>query len=78
MITDNQRLKPHFPPTEAFVGTTEGIWPIVIFESEAHAVHWLQDDNRRHLYKAKLVVEYECRVVVPETYIVDASTGERK
>ena len=59
-------------PAEMWFGNIAGQWPIYCWESDAHAMAWLRDrkaDERRVLWKAKVVAPVEYEAVIPKPYL---------
>jgi len=62
------------PPfaTVMWFGSVDGQWPIRCWEAEVHAMAWLrnaQPDERRHLWKARVVDPVEFEIVDPKPYL---------
>lgn len=59
-------------PEEMWFGNIAGQWPIHCWESEGHAMVWLcaaKPDERRVLWKAKIVAPVEYEAVNPKPYL---------
>jgi hypothetical protein len=54
----------HDVPEELIIGRTRGEWPIAVWESEVHALYWLeQRPDRRKLYRVRVEVLGELKHV---------------
>jgi len=59
-------------PEEMWFGNVVGQWPVHCWESEGHAMAWLASagvDERRRLWKAKVVDPVEFEAVNPKPYL---------
>jgi hypothetical protein len=63
------------PPTEVWLGKTDGQWPVHIFTAEAHAICWLREPpprERRRVWAARVVLGDELILMQPEPYLAPA------
>lgn len=59
-------------PEEMWFGNIRGQWPVYCWESESHAMFWLNDaksGEHRVLWKAKIVDPIEFEAVTPKPYL---------
>ena len=60
------------PPEQMWFGNIDGQWPIQCWEAEVHAMAWLRNakpNERRRLWKARVVDPVEFEAVNPEPYL---------
>jgi hypothetical protein len=62
-------------PEELILGLTRGEWPIQVWESATHAIHWVgQDPAKRRLWRVRVEVLAQLQYVPPG----EASLVERE
>lgn len=65
-------------PEEMWFGKIDGQWPIHCWEGESQARVWVDDakvDERRRVWKAKVVDPVEYKLVTPSPYLTKRDLG---